>query len=135
MQMACNETSKNESKNETTKVEETSINENKEAVDSSKNEISEESPNIDKTELINNFSKYLFNNDSIENYKIIQYEIIITNREGVIVAQKVKGDKLPDSVIDKINEDYEGEIVIISGVKAEVNGETIRVKGSTYRLQ
>jgi len=50
-------------------------------------------------------------------YRVTQFEILAAGSKGVIVSQKVKGNKLPSNVVNKLKRAPRGTMVIISGVR------------------
>jgi len=64
-----------------------------------------------------------------------QFEILAAGKKGVIVNQKVKGYKLPSSVLNKLKKAPRGTMVIISSVKTIGDDGEKRASGVTLKIK
>ena len=129
-QVACSEV--NENKTDAATAEETTEIEKEAVVEKAANE---EITLIDKEELINNFNKYLIITDNLSDYKVVSFEVILYNKDVLIISQKVEDNNLPEEVIEKIRNADAGTELFLSSIQIEKNGVIKRSAGSAYKLR
>ncbi|MCK5846562.1 MAG: hypothetical protein KAG84_03925 [Bacteroidales bacterium] len=82
-----------------------------------------------------NSSNYIVNTNDYSSYTIVRFTVRLITNKRKLISETIVGSKLPELASEKISNAESGSYLVFSSIRAELDGDTINVPASFYKLK